>query len=315
MNRRSLLRSIGALALGMAACKKSAPAAGSAPLKLQLNWLPEPEFGGYYAARFGGAFHRAGLEVDIVGGGPGSPVVQLVASGQADFGVIGASDVLIARERGADIVALFAAFAHSPQGIMVRKSRGIERLEDLKDGTLALEPGLPFAKWAQKKYGFAGVTVVPYDGGVAKYLTDDHHAQQCFLTSEPLAAKKKGIESRVFSAAEIGFDPYEACLVTSGKLLAERGAVATAIVGAVREGWTSYLRDPKSTNLEMRKLNTAMDDETFAAAAEAQRDLIGAPGAALGAMAADRWQRLGEQLVELGVIKKAAPPTDCFRAL
>ena len=315
LGRRDLLRAGAALSLfALGACKKGA----TGKLKVQLNWVPEPEFGGLYAARASGAFTRAGLDVDIVGGGPGSPVVQLVASGQADFGIAGASDVLIARERGADVVAIFASFQHSPQGIMVRASRNVARLEDLKDGTLALEPGLPFAQWVKKKYGFAGVAVVPYDGGVAKFIADEKYAQQCYVTSEPIAARKKGVEPKVFASADTGFDPYENCVITSGKLLAERLATAKAFAGAVREGWTAYLADPSAANAEMGKLNAAMDADTFAKAAAAQLSLVKTAetdASGLGAMTRDRWARLGEQLVELGTIKKAAPPEECFHAL
>lgn len=315
MDRREFLTALAALPALALSCKKSSDAG---KIKLQLNWAPEPEFGGFYAARASGAFTRAGLDVDIVGGGPGSPVVQLVASGQADFGVAGASDVLIARERGADVVAIFASFQHSPQGVMVRASRNVARLEDLKDGTLALEPGLPFAQWIRKRYGFAGVTIVPYDGGVAKFLADEKLAQQCYVTSEPIAVRKKGVETKVFTSAETGFDPYENCVITSGKLLAERASVARAFVSAAREGWTAYLADPSAANADMGKLNAAMDTDTFAKAAAAQTALVKTDETdkdGLGTMKRDRWARLGEQLVELGVIKKAAAPEECFRLL
>src|SRR5258706_16353205 len=85
---------------------------------LALNWVPEPEFGGFYAARESGAYRRQGFEVDIRGGGAGVPVIQMVATGRADFGTAGADEVITARARGADIVAVFATFQTSPQGIL-----------------------------------------------------------------------------------------------------------------------------------------------------------------------------------------------------
>ncbi|MEO7092909.1 MAG: ABC transporter substrate-binding protein, partial [Polyangiales bacterium] len=129
--------------LASAGCKKATDTTegGATKVKVQLNWVPEPEFGGLYAARDGGAYKKAGLEVEIGGGGPGSPVVQLVAAGKADFGVAAAEDVVVARARDADVVAIFATFQTSPQGIMVHASRGLKTLQDLGSGTLALETG------------------------------------------------------------------------------------------------------------------------------------------------------------------------------
>ncbi len=86
---------------------------------MALDWVPEPEFGGFYAAREDGAYTRHGITAEIQGGGAGVPVLQMVATGRADFGTVGADELITARARGADVVALFAVFQTSPQGIMV----------------------------------------------------------------------------------------------------------------------------------------------------------------------------------------------------
>jgi NitT/TauT family transport system substrate-binding protein len=305
-----------ASALGAPACKKSSTTSdGLTKVKVQLNWVPEPEFGGLYAARDGGAYKKAGLEVEIAGGGPGSPVVQLVAAGKADFGVAAAEDVIVARARDADVVAIFATFQTSPQGVMVHAARGLKSLQDLTSGTLALETGAPVGAYLKKKFGFAGVTIVPNDGGVAKFLTDTSYAQQCYVTSEPLAAKEKGGDPQVFLAAEAGFDPYANVVITRGSLLKDNLPMVKAFVAATAEGWRAYLADPASANATMAKLNTAMPPSTFAAVADAQKPLIeteGTKARGLGTMTEERWATLARQLAELGVIDKAPKATDCF---
>jgi NitT/TauT family transport system substrate-binding protein len=83
----------------------------------------------------------------------------------------------------------------------------------------------------------------------------------------------------------------------------------------LREGWRAYLDDPKPTNEVMGKLNTGMDAETFALAAEAQEPLIETEqtkATSLGTMTADRWTELGKQLVDLGLIDSAPPAAECF---
>src|SRR6185312_6852341 len=133
IDRRQLLASLAALALAPS-CKEK-PAAGSgAHVLLALDWVPEPEFGGFYAAREAGAFRAEGLDVEIQGGGAGVPVVQMVATGKADFGVAGADEVLIARAHGADILPVFAVFPKSPTGIMTHASRGAATMKDVLSG-------------------------------------------------------------------------------------------------------------------------------------------------------------------------------------
>lgn len=326
---RSAARNLVALAclLGLVAfvqgCRRKEPegrrhGASTPPVthvKVQLNWVPEPEFGGLYAARESGAYGKQGLEVEIASGGPGSPVVQLVAGGQADFGVAGADDVIVARARGVDLVAVFATFQTNPQGIMVHAARNVASLGDLKSGTLALEPGLPFGMYMKKKYGFAGVTLVPYDGGVAKFIADPNHAQQCYVTSEPLAVKKKGETPKVFLGADAGFNPYANVLVTRGAMLRDKKDIVRAFVAASAAGWRAYLDDPASANAVMAKLNTAMDADTFAAAAAAQKPLIETDetkAAGLGTMTDARWAKLAADLVDLGLVTRAPPTSECF---
>ncbi|WP_437293461.1 ABC transporter substrate-binding protein [Sorangium sp. So ce426] len=291
----------------------AAPSAPAAKVKLALNWVPEPEFGGFYAARESGAFAKEGLDVEILGGGAGVPVVQMVAGGQVDFGISGADEVLTARARGADVLPLFAVFQTSPQAIMTHESRGAKGIADiLKSGTLAIEPGLPYAAYLKKKYGFDKVKVVPYDGGVARFVADKAFSQQCFITAEPIAAKRKGSDPAAFLVASEGFNPYVVVVITRAALWKENPERVRAFVRATREGWRTYLQDPTRSNEIMAKLNTSMDAETFVAAAEAQRPLIETTETkekGLGVMTSERWETLAKQLVDLGVLEKA-PPID-----
>jgi NitT/TauT family transport system substrate-binding protein len=322
--RRRLVGWLGCVALLVVAgaCSRSkegakeAAAADASPkqeqrtqVKLALNWVPEPEFGGFYAARESGAFARHGLEVEILGGGAGVPVVQMVATGQVDFGISGADEILTARARGVDVVPLFAVYQTSPQALMAHASRGAKGIKDvLSSGTVALEPGLPYAAFLKKKYGFDKVKVVPYDGGVARFVADKDFAQQVFITSEPIAAKKQGAQPAVFLVADEGFNPYVAVVITRRELLKQQPERVKSFVSAVREGWRAYLDDPAPANAVMAKLNTTMDLETFAAAAEAQKPLIETDetrARGLGTMSRERWETLGTQLVELGIIEKA----------
>ncbi len=322
MHRRTLL-SLAFASVFVVGCPKkeeaSSNAGGKQKVKLALNWVPEPEFGGFYAARDTGAYAKQNLDVEILGGGAGVPVVQMVATGQADFGIAGGDEVVTARARGVDIVALYSIYQTSPQGIMAHSSRGAKAIKDLLgSGTLAMEPGLPYAAYLKKKYGFDGVQIVPYDGGVARFVSDTNYAQQCFITSEPIAAKKKGAQPTVFLVADEGFNPYVGVIITRRELVEKNKAFVKSFIQASREGWRSYLDNPATANATMAKLNTSMDAETFAAAADAQKPLIETAETktkGLGMMTKERWETLANQLVDLKIIDKAPNVADFLVAL
>lgn len=285
---------------------------------IQLNWKPEPQFGGFYAAQLSGAYTRHNLDVNVVAGGVGAPTVQMVGNGQIEFGIVSADELLIARSRGNNVVALFAVYQTCPQGLMVRASRGLKEIGDIfkQPGTVAIESGLPYAMLLKRRYGFDQVKIVPSPGGdLSIFLSDPNFAQQCFVTSEPIAARKAGVEPRTFLIADAGYNPYTTVLVTREEYLKSHPEVVKSVVAAVREGWGAYLKDSAATDALMHKLNPGMDPETFTAAAEAQKPLIETDetrAQGLGYMSNERWITLADQLFDLGVLKEKPAIDACF---
>src|SRR5580692_13020832 len=233
MHRRTFLKFSPAMGL-LAACSKSSK------IRLALNWKPDPQFGGFYAA----PYQAHGLDVEILPGGAGTPTIQMVGAGSAEFGVVSADELVVARSQGNDVVALFAVFQNNPQGIMFHTSRKLGSLADLfkAPGTVALQRGLPYARLLEKKYGFAKVKIVPSPGGdISAFLSDNNFAQQCFIMSEPLTARRQGADVQVFPVSDVGYNPYTTVLATAGDALRMDPARASAMVAAVREGWRAYL--------------------------------------------------------------------------
>ena len=300
----------GAAAL-LTSCGKS-----SQKIRLALNWKPEPDFGGFYAA----PFQKYGLDVEILPGGAGTPTIQMVGAGSAEFGIVAADELVVARARGNDVVAVFAVFQNNPLGIMVHASRRLTSLADVfTSGTVAMQRGLSYARLLEKKYGFDKVKIVPSpNGDVSAFLHDKNFAQQCYITSEPLIAKRQGADVQVFPISDIGFNPYTDVMATSGVLLRSKPDMVKSMVAAAREGLRTYLNNPHPTNLRMQQLNPTMPLDLFAETAEVQKPLIETDATrsnGLGVMTKERWETLIMQLKNLGDIENAPAAEDCFRSL
>ena len=281
------------------------------PVRLQLNWVPEPEFGGIYAALQDGLFADEGLAVEVIKGSAGTPAPQMAASGQVEFAVVSGDQVLQLREKGGNLVSIFAIFHTSPMGVMVRADAPYAGMGELwaSDATVAMEAGLPFVRYLNQRFPGGRVRLVPTGTGLAAFERGQVQAQQCFISAEPVQMELKGIPVRVFSLAEGGYDPYTVT-VAAGKAFfdADREACAS-LVRALREGWRRYLADPGRYNPGIAALNPGMTVSAMDIAARKQHDLI-APRAGgadeVGWMERERWERLARQLVELGSIKE--PP-------
>jgi len=308
LNRRDLLLIAAGL---LTACGKA-----SRKIRLALNWKPEPDFGGFYAA----PYQKYGLDVEILPGGAGTPTIQMVGAGSAEFGIVSADELVVARSRGNDVVAVFAMFQNNPQGIMVHASRKLTSIGDIfrHPGTVAMQRGLSYARLLEKMYGFDKVKIVPSpNGDVSAFLHDKNFAQQCFITSEPLIAKRQGADVQVFPVSDIGFNPYTDVIATSGELVRTKPEMVKSMVDAVREGLRIYLDDPKPTNVHMQQLNPTMPLDLFTETSEVQKPLIETEETrrnGLGVMTKERWETLIKQLKDLGDIEKAPAAEDCFRS-
>jgi NitT/TauT family transport system substrate-binding protein len=302
------------------AAEKRASANSTDPVKvrLTLDWKPEPEFGGFYAAQQIGAFEKLKLDVDIKPAGAGAPTWQLVATGRTEFATTAADQVLIARSQGADVVALFAVYQTCPQGVMVRRSRGFTRLEDVfkNPGTLAAENNA-WLKFCRKKFDPIQVTLTGFAGGVAPFLAKTDYSQQCFIFSEPILARRQDAASdpQTFLIADSGYNPYTTVVITTGENVRTNAGRVRAMTEACRAGWRAYLDDPTATNKLMAGLNPDMDLDIFTQGAAAQKPLIETDetkSLRLGGMTAERWTTLGQQLIDVGVLTTAPPARQCF---
>ena len=276
---------------------------------LVLNWFPEAEHGGYYAALAHGFYEREGLRVRIVPGGPGVPVLSQVASGRAAFGISSADTVLLGWAQEARTVAVLAPLQLSPRCIMVHEKSGIRQLTDLKDVTLAMNPSSTFSLYLQKKLPLSGVKTVPYSGNVAQFVLDPRMAQQAFVFSEPYVARQRGSDPHCLPVSDLGFNPYTSLLITSPEFLRKNPDLVRKMVTASIQGWQRYVQDPAAANRLLSRQNNEMNLDILDYGAQQLRPLCvtdEVPIERLGQMTLDRWRTLAQQLVDVGALPTAA---------
>jgi NitT/TauT family transport system substrate-binding protein len=276
---------------------------------LLLNWFPEAEHGGFFAAQVHGYYAEEGLDVEILPGGPGAAVVPRVATGAVDFGVENADHVLLARAEEAPVVAVMAPIQTHPRCIMVHEESGITSLEELCDLTLAMNAGGSFSHYLRRKVPLDGVEIVPYSGNVARFVSEEDYAQQAYVFSEPFVAEQQGANPRNLLLSEIGFNPYTSCLLTTDAVVGGRPDLVRRMVKASARGWAKYLADPAPTHARIHELNPEMSIEALEYGADALRDLVLTDEAAqsgVGTMKAARWRELLDQLVEIELIEPGA---------
>ncbi|MFN7291373.1 MAG: ABC transporter substrate-binding protein [Pirellula sp.] len=276
-------------------------------VKLLLNWYPEAEHGGFYAAKAAGIYERYGLDVEIVPGGKSTVVPQELVLGRVQFGVGNADDVLIARNQDIDLVALMAPIQDGPRCILTRKDSNIDSFEKLKNVKLQIDSSRPYVPFLKSK-GLIGdnVEVVPYFGSVAQVVADKNFACQGYNFSEPFMARQQGVDVNELMMSTIGYNPYASLLITTSKYVKTEEAVCRKMVQASIEGWQLYLESPEEANKIILGQNkqglekAALDYGVTALKAlciPASKDAT-----IIGDMTPERWEDLYKTLSELKIV-------------
>ncbi len=161
-NMKKLIAGLG-LTTALIALAGAAQAADD--VTLQLKWVTQGQFAGYYVAQDKGYYEEAGLDVTIKPGGPDIAPEQVIAGGGADVIVDWMPAALAAREKGLKLVNIAQPFQKSGMELTCRKETGIEKPEDFKGKTLGVwffGNEYPFLSWMSK----LGIPTDGSDGGV-----------------------------------------------------------------------------------------------------------------------------------------------------
>jgi NitT/TauT family transport system substrate-binding protein len=306
-----------AVAILISGCRHApAPTNGLTPIRLQLDWYPQPEHGGFFAAQSLGYYKAEGLDVTLDPLPQYGSAAQLVASGKADIGLGSSDQVLEWASNGLPLVAISATMQHDPQAIMVHAASPIHTFADLEGHTIAAQTGATWLKYVISRYNLQHVRQVPSTLSIANFLNDPNYVQQIFVTSEPFFAKQAGADVRTILISSSGYDPYRVAF-TSRSFLTQHPDVVARFVRASIHGWQSYLEDPGPTNTLLLQLNPALNPAQEAYTAQALRDgsfITGADpaGPQTGHMTAARWQASYDQLKALNILHGPLDPTTAY---
>ena len=249
------------IVLSLASLSSAFAAGAPRKLTVQLDWMAEPEHGGFYQAQARGFFREEGLDVTLIPGGPGAHVMPSVATGKADIGQADDVGALMQQAEGMPFVQFAAVFQDDPAGILVHAESKVRKFEDLQGKTIIARPGWPFLEFLKRKYDLK-VNVVAQNFSSAAFLSNKEALQQGYYIAEPYHITKAGGKMPRFLATwDAGYRGY-AVLVTSRKVARERASDLQAFTRAYIRGWRDYLEgDPRPAHALMKLANPANTDE------------------------------------------------------
>jgi NitT/TauT family transport system substrate-binding protein len=174
-----------------AACTGAGTPQNLTKVRLQLQWFPQAQFAGFFAAVDKGFYKAEGLDVQILPGGVDIVPATVVAGGNAEFGISWVPKMLASRESGADVQVIGQVFQRSGTLQVAWKDSNITKAEDWR--------GKKVGTWgfgnehelyaAMRKVGIdpakaSDVTIVPQDFTMTAFLNGEIDAAQAMIYNE-----------------------------------------------------------------------------------------------------------------------------------
>ena len=261
---------------------------------LILDFQANAVHAGIYAALAEGFASDRGVDLEVQEPGASTDAPKLLRAGRAELAVMDISDLAIARERGADLVAVGALVQRPLAAVIAGDPGAVRTPADLSGRTVGVT-GLPSddAVLAAVVDSSGGVpppeTVTIGFDSVAALTSGRVDAATAFWNAEGVALRRAGVDTREFRVDDFGAPAYpELVLVTTRERLdADRDEIA-AIVAALREGYELAARDPDAALDDLLAAVPSLDRATMSAQLRALGDAFDPP-MALDRPTLERW--------------------------
>lgn len=246
---------------------------------VQLKWVPQAQFAGYYVAQAKGFYKEAGLDVTIKPGGPDISPVQVIAGKSADAIVNWMPDALAAREAGVPLVNIAQVFDRSGLMLTCKKASGVNSPKDLKGKTLGVWYGgneYPFLNW-MAKLGYktdSDIKILKQGFNVDPLLQNQAACISTMIYNEYWQVVDAGVKESdlvTFFYEDQGVASLEDGLYVLESSLKDKAFVAKMgkFLKATFKGWNEAVKNPE----EAAKIVVAQDSSGSATVAVQKRQM------------------------------------------
>ncbi|MDD2697793.1 MAG: ABC transporter substrate-binding protein [Arcobacteraceae bacterium] len=224
-------------------------------VSVQLSWLNQFQFAGYYMAKEKGYYNDVGLDVEI------KEYSEKSMKTNSDF-TIRKSSALIDKMNGSDIVILGTSYQHSPMVLMVLEKSGVNTPKDLFGKKVmvtsdAKDSASVLAMLNSFQLDASNVNFIPHSFNVQDLIDGKTDAMACYISNEPLQLDKLGIKYKILQPKDYGFDFYDDLLTVNTIFLQKNPKLVRDFYEATLKGWQyAYTHIEESARVTYEKYNS-----------------------------------------------------------
>ncbi|MPR07935.1 ABC transporter substrate-binding protein [Microvirga tunisiensis] len=237
-------------ALAAAALLAPVGALGKEKVNLVLNWVPTADHAPYYYAKAQGWYDEANIDLTIETGKGSGVSAQRVGAGTSEIGISDLATSLLARGKGAKLVAVMAVYANSPQGFYWLKSSGIGGPKDFPGKKIGNPPGdasrimwPAFAKQVGIDPGSVSFVNVSPQAKVPSLKSRAIDITSDFYNEHDLKVREFGDDLSFLAWRDIGINPYGNSIIVNADYLEKKRDVVKAFTQVSQKAFAACVQD------------------------------------------------------------------------
>lgn len=314
MKRVKLLLLFFLLVFTFAGCQKQTEPLDE--VTLQLKWIHQAQFAGYYIAKEKGFYEEEGIDLTILPGGIGIESLEILSSGEADFAVAAPEQIIVQRSQGYPITAVAVIFQHNPFVLISLADSEIITLSDFPGHSIAVAnvAGRVQYDLMMKNAGFDTATLeeVDFTFDYQPFFDREVDILAVFAAGSFLDVVRDGVEVNTFWPDDYGVHWYSDTIAVNETVVTENPELITRFLRATFKGMEYMIANPEEAVEITMQYAEVQDIEVQRAMLYASIPLIYTAEPRIGWMDEEKWFGIRQDLYVMGLIDNLVPMSDIY---
>jgi NitT/TauT family transport system substrate-binding protein len=285
-------------------CTRTPPPKAPDEVRLQLKWLHQAQFAGFYSADQKGYYAAEGLKVTFLEGGPTVDLEKAVLDGKAQFGIDGGDSLIAARADGKPVTAIAVIYRQSPLVFMALANSGITRPHDFVGKTVQADTG---AITLHAMLANVGVSSGQYHevnigSDLEPFYSGQIQVWNAYITNEVLVAQSAGHQVNIIYPDDFGIHFYSDTLYATDNTISTNPDLVMRFMRATLKGWTYAVENPSEMGAMVLIHNPQADPKFEVEKMTASIPLVNTGEDHIGWMKPEIWTGMEKILREQGVL-------------
>jgi len=285
------------------------------PLTLQLKWVHQAQFAGFYVALEKGFYAEENLDVTLEPGGAGIDIMETVLTGQADFGLVGAEYILLNRSAGKPVKAIATTYRNNPFVLVTMPDSGITSPADFPRHSInvgGIDGYIQFVALLNRLgLDINEMEILSYSYDVERFYSGEVDITPAFSAGSLIEIRAAHPDVNVIWPLDYGIRLYSDTLFTTDSMISENPDLVLRFLRATLKGHQYALDNPEEAVEISLRYAANPDPIAQQQMLEASVPLIYTGQDEIGWMRGEVWQSMYEILVEQNLLEK---PVDVEQA-